>query len=182
MVAYKIDVRLDINSEIKRTVIIPGNITFKKLHEIICILFNLNNNKKYKFIFEDLDLIIHDTGSLNIDTIDARFELIDAYFLRYTSIKYVNDIWNIKINNTKTKYEKEYPQLLEIKGNLNPTNKIKSTNEYLTSIKQKDKNLNEIRQLKTQSELISLFNIPHTIENNRITILNEDETLEKYIK
>ena len=40
----------------ERKVMIPSNITFKKLHEIISIVFNLNKNNKYNFYINELKL------------------------------------------------------------------------------------------------------------------------------
>lgn len=42
----------------ERKVMIPSNITFKKLHEIISIVFNLNKNNKYNFYINELKLEI----------------------------------------------------------------------------------------------------------------------------
>ena len=76
----------------ERKVMIPSNITFKKLHEIISIVFNLNKNNKYNFYINELKLEITDTGSLNRDIIDSRYEKIDKYFQAFEQSSYTHSL------------------------------------------------------------------------------------------
>ena len=71
----------EVTPETERKVMIPSNITFKKLHEIISIVFNLNKNNKYNFYINELKLEITDTGSLNRDIIDSDEPLKGVLFL-----------------------------------------------------------------------------------------------------
>lgn len=182
MNAYKLTVTLNVDSNISRSVLVPGGITFKKLHEIICIVYNLDNNEKYRFLFEDIALSIQDTGSLNRDNIDSRFELIDDYLQRYDEIKYINSYWDMKIKVTQTDMDKSYPQIIKVEGKFNPSENVTSIDEYLDAQNVEDKSLKKdllirVNLLEIQKLLLSLFNIPYAIENRNIIILKEEETL-----
>lgn len=185
MNSYKLTLMLTVDSNISRTINLPEGISFKKLHEIICIIFNLDDSLKYKFMFEDIGLTIQDTGSLNMDHIDSRHELIDYYLQRYSEIKYVHPFSHMIIRVSKIDTKILYPQFVEFEGKYNPNRDIKSVEEYLNALKGMDKltgadMLVEININQIQGLLLSLFNIPYAIENNKIVILKYEETLEKF--
>jgi len=188
MDGYKIRVILDnVDITTARTVLLPRNISFKTLHEIICILFNLDKNKKYKFPFEDIGLIIQDTGSLNRDRIDSRFEIVDEYFLAYSEIKYLNSFWNLRIIINHVKYEKKYPEIISIEGKYNPSNEIFWPEDFSDALNLKvnekihnEKLLKRVKIQDIQEHLLLLFKIPYAIENKKIIIINQESILDNY--
>lgn len=184
MDAYNMTVTLESLSNISRTIVLPEGISFKRLHEIICILFNLDEKFKYKFLFEDIGLIIKDTGSLNRDNIDSRYELIDDYFQRYSEIKYINSFYVIIIKITKTTTNVNYPLFVGFEGKFNPSSDVDSIDDFINALTDvngvNESLLKKIDILKIRELLLLLFNIHYTIENNEIIILSKEETLENY--
>lgn len=172
----------------ERKVMIPSNITFKKLHEIISIVFNLNKNNKYNFYINELKLEITDTGSLNRDIIDSRYEKIDKYFQAFDEITYKNDFWEITVIIIKSKYSKNYPQLISFKGVYNPVPVISSTNEFTEFLEMKKKGdvdfkfqFNRVNKLKIQEDLMVLFKVTYEIVDRKIVEVKTQETLDNIL-
>ena len=174
-----------------RQVQIPSQITFKRLHEIISLVFNMEDEISYSFSFEDYDLIIKETGSLNRDTIDAKYELIDKYFEAFHIVTYHNDFWKIKLTVDKNQYDKKYPRLLSIRGWYNPGKDIKSVDDFsrlLEMKKNKDcsensemSQLKRVNSLNIQEEFMSLLDIPYKIVNRKVIEIEYDITLDSYL-
>ena len=121
----------------ERKLTIPSDISFKKLHEIISIVFNLNRDGKYRFILDEINTEITDTGRLNRDIIDSRYEKIDKYFQAFKEVTYKNDFWEITVKIDGREYVERYPQLISVKGVYNPVAEISSTNEFSEFIEMK---------------------------------------------
>lgn len=173
----------------ERKLLIPSDITFERLHEIISIVFNLNKDNRYRFIFDELALEIFDTGRLNRDLIDARYEKIDRYLEVFNKLSYKNSFWIIDLDVTEKSCDKSYPQLLETKGFYNPVPEISSTNEFSEFVEMKtDKRdvefkfeFNRISKLNIQRELMILFKIPYTITDGKVIEVKTQETLDKIL-
>jgi len=172
----------------ERTLIIPSNINFKKLHEIISIVFNLNRNNKYKFIFQEINLEITDTGRLSRDVIDSRYEKIDKYFQAFNEITYINDFWEVTIQSMQNEYDNQYPEIISIKGMYNPVPEITSTNEFSEFIEmKKNKDIEfkfefkRINKLKIQEDLMILFKVTYEIVNNKIIEVKTQKTLDNLL-
>lgn len=182
---------MDLSPITQRQVSIPSDITFKKLHEIISLIFNLNTKNKYKFLFDELNIEIKDTGRINRDTIDARYEKIDKYFSAYENIIYTNDFWKISLNIHETEYNKKYPQIGTIKGFYNPISSISSVEEFANVLEYKQYNYDEyvelkinlkrINKIKIQKNLLLLFNIPYEIKRGKIKEIKDKNTLDKLL-
>lgn len=178
----------EVTPSVERKLIIPSNINFKKLHEIISIIFNLDKNNKYKYVFNEINLEITDTGRMNRDIIDSRYEKIDKYFQAFNEITYINDFWEITIKNIPKEYDREYPQLVSIRGVYNPVPEISSTNEFSEFIEmKKDKDIDfkfefkRINKLKIQEDLMILFKITYEIIDNKIVEVKTQETLDNLL-
>lgn len=172
-----------------RKLMIPSNITFEKLHEIISIAYNLDNEEKYAFTFEELNLEIYDTGRLNRDLIDSRYEKIDKYFQAFDELNYANSFWDINIKVAQKEYDKNYPQIGEIKGWYNPVPEITSTNEFseFIEMKMEDRDVEfkfefkRINKLKIQEDLMVLFKIQYEIVDRKIIEVKNQETLDNLL-
>lgn len=172
-----------------RKLLIPSDITFERLHEIISIVFNLDKKQKYKFIMDELNLEIFDTGRLNRDLIDSRYEKIDKYFKAFKELNYRNAFWDISINVLEISYDKQYPQITDIKGVYNPVPEISSTDEFSEFMEMKlDKEdigfkfeFKRINKLKIQEDLMILFKIQYEIMNRKVIEVKTQETLDKLL-
>ncbi|RAP53543.1 MAG: hypothetical protein BZ138_00530 [Methanosphaera sp. rholeuAM270] len=188
MKAYKTRIKLDIEEEVERTILLPINLSFKKLHELILVLFNIIESKKYNFILEDINLEIHETGSIKRDIIDSKYELIDKYFKALPAIRYNNGTWKFALTISKDYYEVKYPEIIEFKGKYNPSHKINTMDKFSRTLKLMDRQIEIHNDLLLEETLTSLqektmvlFDIPYAIENNKFVLLKEEGTLNKYI-
>lgn len=189
---YGFEIRLileEVTPLLERKLMIPSNITFKKLHEIISIVFNLDKNNKYNFIFDSINLDISDTGSFNRDIIDSRYEKIDKYFQAFNEITYKNDFWEITIEIEQKNYDKAYPQIISFKGQYNPVPEISSTNEFSEFIEMKKNNdvefkfkFKRVNQLKIQEDLMVLFKVTYEIVDQKVVEVKTQKTLDKLLK
>ena len=185
----------DVTPITQRNLLIPSELTFEKLHEIISLVFNLNIKSKYKFIFDGIDLEIKDTKRINRDTIDSRYEKIIKYFQAFSTVLYVNDFWQISICIKEINYDKQFPLIVHTKGFYNPLPEIKSTDDFSNLIEKK-MNINEanpdelklisklrrINRLKLQKKLMFLFNVPYKVYNRKIVEIKRENTLDNLLK
>ncbi len=175
----------DVSPVTERILNIPSGISFKRLHEIISVVFNLDDKEKYIFNLNDLKLEITDTGRINRDLIDSRYEKIDKYFKAINKIIYINNFWEITIKIKENCYDKDYPEIINIKNYYNPVADITSTNEFSEFIELKNKGIslkfefNKINKVNIQKELMILFKIPYEIHNNKIQEVKTQKTLDK---
>lgn len=190
MIGFEITLTLEeVTPLTLRKLIIPSNITFEKLHDIISIVFNLKKNEKYKFIIDQLNLEILDTGRLNRDIIDSRYEKIDKYFKAFDELKYKNTFWDVSINVAEISYDKHYPQITDIRGYYNPVPDFSSTDEFSEFIEMKMNKddikfkfkFNRINKLKIQEDLMILFNVQYEIVDRKIFEVKTQETLDKLL-
>ncbi len=116
-----------------RKVIIPSDMTFKRLHEVIQIAMGWNNFHLYRFQFKDLKLIVSniDEKSVRNNTInnvsikDAKTTTINKYFENCEKFTYVYDFgdwWEHRIEPLEKlyNYNYSYPQIIKAKGNCPP--------------------------------------------------------------
>ena len=190
-IMYGFEIRLilaEVTPLVERKLIIPSNISFKKLHEIISIVFNLNKNGKYKFVFDKINLEISDTGSLNRDIVDSRYEKIDKYFQAFSEVTYINDFWEITLDIRQKDYDERYPQIISFKGLYNPVPEISSTNEFSEFIEmKKNKDVSfkfkfkRVNQLKIQEDLMVLFQVTYEIVDNNVIEVKTQKTLDNLL-
>jgi hypothetical protein len=192
MAGFELTMKLDdVIPETIRQIAVPSDITFKKMHEIIALTFNLDINGKYKYKISDLDLEIKDTGKLNRDTIDSRYEKVDKYFEAVKKVYYKNDFWRIIIETKKISYDKDYPQIIGIVNYYNPSPKIQSPEDFSNMLKFKKENQNKFVGLKTdlkrvtkielQENLMLLFNVPYSKDRKSLHEIKKEDTLENYL-
>lgn len=186
---YGFEIRLvleEVTPLTERKLMIPSNISFKRLHEIISIVFNLNKNGTYKFILGEIGMEIFDTGSLNRDIVDSRYEKIDKYFQAFNEISYMNDFWEIGIGIRQQDYDKAYPQIISFKGLYNPVPEISSTNEFSEFIEMKKSKdvdfkfeFKRANKLRIQEDLMILFKVTYEIVDRKLIEVKTQETLDK---
>jgi hypothetical protein len=132
--ALQIKVTLDIeNHEVWRKAIVPSNITFTQLHDIIQIIFDWHDYHLHDFyIFYGEDAIVNlvcNDEALEYDN-DIKMMLetgirLSEYVPEYTRIKYTYDFgdnWEhyIEVEKVIDEYDKSYPICLEAVGNAPP--------------------------------------------------------------
>lgn len=128
MKAWDVKLRLkDVRPITWRDVLIPENITFKKLDKIINILFDFSGCHLSAFTFKDNPSVIMDLSKDILtmgDEIDSNTTYIDEYFKNNKKIYYEYDFgdgWEIDIEIKKlVDYDKTYPTLKRFKGGYNP--------------------------------------------------------------
>ncbi len=117
-----------------RKVIIPADISFKRLHDTIQIAMGWTNSHLYQFQFKDLDLIISNIEGIsiinnanNVEIKDPNSTKIDKYFTNCDIFTYIYDFnnwWEHKIEPIReiNDYLFPYPQIIKAKGNCPPEN------------------------------------------------------------
>ncbi len=132
--AVVLKVALDLeNYEVVRKIIVPLNITFKKLHDILQIVFDWQD-----YHLNDFYILDGDKPVLNLVCSDDAFEYpndipmimesgvrLSEYIPKYNSIKYVYDFgdnWEhyIKVEKIIEDYTQNYPVCLSGVGNALP--------------------------------------------------------------
>ncbi|MBQ6219696.1 MAG: hypothetical protein IJJ47_08195 [Methanosphaera sp.] len=186
MNAFEINFILDdTRPTICRKINVPSGITFSTLHNIIQIIFSFQNKHKYKFIFNEINLEIKETESLNQDTIDAKRELIDKYLTAFETIKYKYGIWKITLKTRELSEQIEYPQLVSYKVSYNPPEDIKSIDKINKLLENKNKiDLKAFSRIKTQKSFMKLFDIPYkNIEKHIVKVEEKPKnTLNKLLE
>ena len=127
MNGYEIKVSLkDFSPEMWRELVIPENITFYQLDNILKILWNFSGEELSTFIVKPRNILIMDESgktSLTVDY-DSKTTLINEFFDKYDIIEYLydfNDNWNFIIEiNSKIVYDKDYPHVKGFKCHYNP--------------------------------------------------------------
>ena len=195
MNAFEITVELgDVTPLSQRKLILPAGLTFEKLHEVISLVFNIDADGKYKFIFKDIGLEIRDTGRISRDIVDSRYEKIDKYACAFKSFTYENAIWNVIVRVEEKECEKVYPQIISFKGLYNPGSQIESVDEFVNLLKIKKSNdvstsgelnngdsLEYFYKLNIEKELLSLFNIPYEINKHSVIVIDKRNTLDNLL-
>lgn len=184
----------DVTPLTERQLLIPGNITFKKLHEIISLVFNIECENRYQFLFSDINMVITETNSLNRDMIDSRYEKITKYFQAFSSITYKNNFWTVNISINEKSYEENYPQILSFKGVYNPFPEISSVKEFNYLLNMKNgvnptwkellliNKFMWLNKLTLQKQLMDLFDIHYVVKNRKIIAIKNENTLDDLLK
>ena len=124
---YDVKVRFkDFKPIMWRDLIIPENITFMELDDILKTLWDFNGSHMSAFITETRQLIMD--GDLSRETMmdgdyDSNFTLINDFFESNKKIKYwydFTDDWHFDIEiKKKVDYDKKYVTIKRFKGNYN---------------------------------------------------------------
>ncbi len=146
MKGYDIKIRLDhVRPLIWRDLIIPSEITFKDLSDIIQEIFGLLNYHLYSFSFNNETEQIIDTDRYALETdnqIDAKEINIDKYFEKLEDINYIYDFgdgWEFTIEIKKVvDYNNRYPTLKRSKGKYNPIEDCGGPYEFEQILRLKD--------------------------------------------
>ncbi|HWQ89920.1 MAG TPA: plasmid pRiA4b ORF-3 family protein [Desulfitobacteriaceae bacterium] len=132
--AVQLKVTLDLaKHDVWRRIIVPYDITFKKLHEIFQIAFDWKEQHLHEFNIYDKDQplvnLVSSEEALEYpsDTemlIDKEVKL-SAYIPRYTRLEYIYDLgdyWqhNIEVEKMIEDYPRNYPVCLAWEGNVPP--------------------------------------------------------------
>lgn len=128
MKGYDIKIRLDNYRPLTwRDLIIPENITFKDLHNIIQVVYGFYDCHLYSFSSNSFDYTIEDLGLSQMsfgEMIDSSTTYIDDYFTNLDIINYEYDFgdgWSFTIEIKKVvDYDKKYPTIKRFKGKYNP--------------------------------------------------------------
>ena len=137
MKGYDIKIRLDGCRPLTwRDLIIPADITFKQLHEIIQTLFGFNQMHLYAFRIGKYEICINEDEYENFLRNDMDEEgglyasktIINEFFDNYEKISYeydFGDSWSFTIEIKKSvEYDKKYPTIKRYKGDYNPIEDI----------------------------------------------------------
>ncbi|RAP48146.1 MAG: hypothetical protein BZ135_01060 [Methanosphaera sp. rholeuAM6] len=195
MNSYEVTMKLDdVDFLTQRKLMIPSDLTFKKFHEIVSLVFNLDSEEKYKFIFNDINLEIRDTGRINRDTIDSRYEKIDKYFQAFKNITYENTFWRVIIKVEEKKDENHYPRIISVKGVYNPNSSISSTEEFSSLLKLKkskaESSPNDLKRMKNlvffnrntmERELFDMFGVSYEIRKRKVVVIDKRNTLDNLL-
>ncbi len=131
MMGYDIKLRLkDFRPLTWRDIIIPRNITFKDLHNIIQIIFDFEDCHFYNFRVPNTNFEVYDLNRCDPfgDELDSNTTKISKYFDKYSKFEYnydFGDNWKITIEiKKKIKYDKDYVTIKRFKGKYNPIEDI----------------------------------------------------------
>lgn len=178
MKGYNIKVRLKNFKPITwRDLIIPPNITFKGLHEIIQIIMGFDNSHLYDFSFKDsrYNIIDFETNEDQFLAFDSDSVCINKFFDNYKKIGYTYNyfyMWDMTIEiKGEVDFNKDYPEFIRFKGN-NLIDDSYEINNIISSISKKFGNPNEIDAEKVNEFLIEKIQYNPEQTQNELKELN----------
>lgn len=179
---YELLIKLcDCSEPVERTVLVPKNITFKRLADIINLVFGWNNNPHHSFVFLDQPKIITSSedqyrkikeanalGQSKPKCSVSRSQsiIIDRYFEEPHRIRYYygeNPVWehDLEVIAVREDYLELYPKLLDFTGE-NVCCEAKGVTYFneLTYYKQNKIENEDFKELKAQPPMnLNLVNI-----------------------
>jgi hypothetical protein len=196
LLGYTVNISLiDTHPVISRKITLPRNITFKRLHEIIGILYGFEESNRYVFhIDDDIKLFEYsDYGYCYDDVSECK---IDTYFndINFCGYEYCNEsTWLFKITiENKIDDVLIYPVVKSVKGKYNPSKigDITTFNQLLLYHKNPDKypielyeneldSIEFIDKKLLQKRLDKLFNVEN--KKNTNVYVDSNYSLDKYL-